>query len=315
MVIMNAKYLVVAMMGLGFSATGCMQTASDEDLAAMDLEAYQYEPQDNPTGSGTNNHLGGDIYEGNKYLLLSAMSYSLATPFSFNGVTTYLHSVSNNVVNTGLLDTSGGRDLFKVAVECALADGQYVQQNFDGFLTTYYTGKGLMSTTAGWYSGGLTTEQKEDVLRCVIARVNYLGATVPLVVSGQNVTVKTSEFASHEGYEPDALWDVNISTSPVTGLPLIQEYAWPMMELALPSGESETCISTVDIINTRLCSQETSMCGFQVYDTRASDCVDVGPVGGPSVYQCNHDDNQAGRPVVQSWVQPGQLTYIYNRCQ
>lgn len=313
---MNAKYLVVAMMGLGLSAVGCFGTATNEELAATDWAGY--EAQENPTGGGTTNHLLPDIYHANKYKLLSAMGHPLATVLCIPGWGCGpTHAVSSNILNTGLLNTSEGRDLFNMAVECALEDGQYVSQSNP---SRTYTGKGLMSTTAGWYMTALTTDQKEDVLRCVIARVNMNGATVNIVLSGQNVTNQPDEDHSTVDWKPDALWDVQVLTIP--GLPgspsrpAIYEYAWPIADVAAnPSNAG--CFTVTSAMEARVCDQASSNCSFEVSEYATNDCYryDMTQNGTTAeYYRCTPSDPTAGRPVVQSWVDANGLVALYPLC-
>lgn len=187
---MNSKLVLVAMMGLGLSAVGCLEQSTIDELAALDQAEYML--LENPAGGGTTNHLRPEIFAEHKYELLNAMGYRLSTALPIGS-----HTINSAVINTGLLSTADGKELFEVAVECALADGQYVTHGSGPYsIVSTYTGEGMMSTTAGWYSGALTTAQKEDVLRCVVARVNASGTPVSIVISGQNVTEKRGE-SSH----------------------------------------------------------------------------------------------------------------------
>ncbi|MDI3291778.1 hypothetical protein QHF83_51190, partial [Polyangium sp. 15x6] len=184
---------------------------------------------------------------------------------------------------------------------------QYVSQSNP---SRTYTGQGLMRTTAGWFSGALSTEQKEDVLRCVIARVNAFGLSVPILVSGQNVVNKLDEDRSGEDWQPDALWDVKISWNGTE--PVISEYAWPLAE---GGSASPQCMSVLTPKEARVCDLDSSVCGFDVRRTVASDCSkSSSPETGGDIYLCNPDDPAAGRPVVQSWVNANGSGINYTSC-
>ncbi|MDI3292193.1 hypothetical protein [Polyangium sp. 15x6] len=120
---MNGKFLFVAMMGLGIPTVGCSQMATNEELAALDLVGYA--PQENPTGGGTSNHLAPHDYHSLKYKLLDAMGHALATR-SCSGTCYPTHALSADIPDTELLDTFEGQELFKIAIECALPEGEYV---------------------------------------------------------------------------------------------------------------------------------------------------------------------------------------------
>ncbi len=302
----TTKYLVLGMMALGLSTAGCAQEENNttEDVDSVELA-------ENPTGGRTNNDTRSGVYHANKYKLLAAMGSGLGT-WTCQLYVGCFYALPSSIYQTGILNTSEGQELFNKAIECAVADGVTVKQTQVSGTTSprRYVGKGLMSTTAGWISGPLTTAQKEDVFRCVVARVNSFGVQVDIAISGQNVTNQPGEDDGLQ-WQPDALFDVKLTTitlaPPFSGqTTVITEYAWP---LALVQSLPGTCMSLQDAMEARVCDQAASSCSFHVREAPQDDCLKYR--GSPYYYQCSTTAGSVKRPVVQSWVVPNDMVKVF----
>ncbi|MDI1477166.1 hypothetical protein [Polyangium sp. y55x31] len=282
----------------------------------MDLASIGYETQENPTGGGTSNHFPSLPYHTYKYDLFLAMGYPLGSYGCFpSGLCGHLlHPLNPAVVsNTGLMSTSEGRGLFRLAVECALSNGQYVEYTMLGRTITY-TGMGLMSTTAGWFSKSLTTAQKEDVFRCVIARINAFGEQVSIVLSGQNVRDQRDP-NDQTPLQPDAFWDVKITPifGPYGTYYAIDEYVWPLSMIG-GNGVS-SCVHSTSDMSMRVCDEDPD-CGFEIRTSPTDDCIKSAYPGEDDrfYYTCNTGNPLQGRPVVQSWASGEGLAILNPQC-
>lgn len=283
----------------------------------MDLASIGYETQENPTGGGTSNHFPSLPYHTYKYDLFLAMGYPLGSYGCFpSGLCGHvMHPLNPAVVtNTALMSTSEGRGLFKLAVECALSNGQYVEYTPSGRTTPItYTGMGLMSTTAGWFTKALTTTQKEDVFRCVIARINAFGKQVPIVLSGQNVRDQR-DANDPTPLMPDAFWDVKIT--PIlgaAGMYAIDEYVWPLSGVG---ANGTDCSWDTSDMAMRVCDDPEWSCGFSIQPSPENDCYGHPYPDDPSrlYYKCSVGNPLYGRPVVQSWATAEGLAILNPQC-
>ncbi len=159
--------------GVFSMVAGCGGTAD----VPWDVEAAsQLGPQGGSTkGTGGYNGMSPAAYHANITALLSAFSVAAADPNDASAVNPAIEA-------TGLLDTSGGQQVFGYATRCALRAETEIESG-----TRVYTGGGILTTTDSWVTGGLTTAQKEDALTCMIAHLNPFGATVPIFLSGPSV--------------------------------------------------------------------------------------------------------------------------------
>src|SRR5262249_52722589 len=91
--------------------------------------------------------------------------------------------VARDLSATGLLDTPGGRETFRYAVECGLPRGVSVTHSGEEFF-----GAGYLTTTASWSQRGLDRSEREDLFTCIAARLNPVGNHVMLAVGGPHVS-------------------------------------------------------------------------------------------------------------------------------
>lgn len=235
------------------------------------------EPQGGP-GAGGVNGLNPAPYHANVSALIAAMGVAAADPSNASAVNPAL-------VATGLLSTSDGRDVFGYAARCALPAGTSLSYNGQG-----YQGAGMLSTTASWVSGGLSTSQQEDVLTCMVAHLNAVGAHVSIFLSGPSVT--TLENPGDEGFSiEEAIWQAKI---PGSGQAPVY-YAWPRVNLLSTCG----LLSVTSWIK-RVCGTTINTCGVQVRYDQSSACT-----GSNGSYTCND------APAIVTTLQDGELCDLY----
>lgn len=237
------------------------------------------QPQGGISGTGGINGLEPGVYHAQVSALLAALSVPAADPNN-------AAAVNPALVTTGLLNTADGREVFKYAVGCALPQGSSLSYS------TYaaYVGGGILSTTGAWTTGALTTSQKEDVLTCMIAHLNAVGAHVPIFLSGPSVT--TFESSDDDGFGvEEAIWQAKI---PVAGQPPVY-YAWPRANLLNACG----LLSGTNWIK-RICGSTINTCGVQVRYDQNTACS-----GSNGVYTCN------ASPAIETTLQSGRLCDLY----
>src|SRR5439155_394469 len=117
-------------------------------------------PLDGVSGTGIKNGLKPSTFMPLRGQLLPLLNL----PLSVNG------QLNPEIKSSSLL--MGGPDGDKVltyAVECALPGGTTVDK---------YVGAGMMATTASWLNAPLSPLQQNDVLTCIMTRLNPSGTTV-----------------------------------------------------------------------------------------------------------------------------------------
>ena len=269
---MSLQSLKGIVAGVFFLLAGCGGTAEVPE-AAPDLG-----PQGGSTkGTGGMNGLSPIAYHANITALLSALGVAAVDPNDTS-------AVSPAVEATGLLATSGGQEVFKYAAQCALSTETEIESG-----TRVYSGGGILTTTAPWVTKGLTTAQKEDVLTCMIAHLNPLGATVPIFLSGPSVAGAESSDAGDFDVA-EAIWQAKI---PGPGQAPIY-YAWPRGNLLNVCG----LLTTVSWIS-RLCGSAVNTCGMRVRYDSSTVCT-----GSDGSFSCN------GRPAIQTSLEASALCLL-----
>jgi hypothetical protein len=243
---------------------------------------FETAPDVKPQGGSTAGTLGYNglspvAYHANITALLSAFGVAAVDPGNASAVNPAIEA-------TGLLATSGGREVFEYAVRCALPTESEIESG-----TRVYSGGGILTTTAPWVTGGLTTEQKEEALTCMIAHLNPLGATVPIFLSGPSVAGSELSDAGGFGIE-EAIWQVKI---PGPGQAPIYN-AWPRANLLNVCG----LLTTVSWIS-RICGSPLNTCGVQVRYDSSTVCT-----GSDGSFSCN------GRPTVQTSLEKSALCLL-----
>jgi len=273
---MSHRSLNRVVVGALFLLAGCVGAAEEPGDFA---EAPALEALGGPTkGSGGINGLSPIAYHSNVNALLGSLSVAAADPRDSSGV-------NPTIVASGLLDTEGGRDVFSYAARCALPAGTRLVSG-----SRTYAGGGILGTTGRWLTAGLTTEQKEDALTCLVTHLNTFSAHVPIFLSGPSIAGAESSEASDFNVE-EAVWQVKLQDggqAPVY-------YAWPRVNLL------DTCglLTTVTWI-TRICGSVLNTCGVQVRYDRATACS-----GSDGIFSCN------GKPAIQTTLEESDLCSLH----
>jgi len=262
-------------LGAGLVAMGCDVAAENAEIST---ESPALAPQGGPAGSGGINGASPAAYHANVEALLVALAAPAADPSD-------AFSVNPAIEATGLLATSGGREVFRYATRCALPAGTHLESGNE-----VYQGAGILTTTSGWLTAGLATAGQEDVLTCLVAHLNPLGAQVPIFLSGPSVA--RTEDGEDLGFSvEEALWQAQI---PGPGRAPVY-YAWPRVNL-LSSCGLFTQLSWI----TRICGSLLNTCGVTVRFDMASACV-----GSEGNFTCN------GRPAIQTTLEPAGLCDLH----
>jgi hypothetical protein len=286
-VIMNSSRMFSAIVAASMvSAVGCLGT--DDDLA-QSMEMPRLSAMTGTNGGGTANSLDVLAMLGERSKLLIAMDSGVES-------STNPHAVSTAVKATGLLDTEEGREVFTYAVSCALPVGEYVMSSHvdaaGNGVNDIYEGEGVLSTTSKWQYEGLKEQEKEDVLTCLLARLNPHGVQVNIWVSGPSVAVTGASPPSYDFVE--AVWLAKIE-----GDNIVSYHVWPGSNMA-----AECAFSLTSDLFTRTCDNPTGGCGVVIRDDFASACT-----GADGIYKCD------GQPAIQTMLKQIDVPLMYPGCQ
>lgn len=262
--------LLAASMGLALLQVGC-----SADVGVNEIGGLGFGTLDSPAGSDPGNGLDPVAAMNNMSDLLEAMDKGLYDP-------------TNDAVAT-LASTYDGFMTLWYAADCALPPDS---PPFAG--SEKPIGDGILTTTSGWATGALSTSQKEDVLTCLVARFNGLGAHVSILMTGDHVDGTTTSGAYYNTEE--AFWVAELSaTNEVTF------YAWPLNDLVTYCGPH-----TVSGVGTRTCGTALgTTCFVDVRATVATDCEDLDEDGH---YTC------LGRPAIKTWLNTEDVVAAYRTC-
>ena len=273
---MSFQFCKGSVAGVFFLLAGCGGTA---EMPGDFETAPDVKPQGGSTkGTCGYNGLRPAAYHANITALLSAFDVAAADPNDASAVNPAIEA-------TGLLATSGGREVFEYAARCALPTEAEIESGTRG-----YSGGGILTTTAPWVTGGLTTAQKEDALTCMIAHLNPFGATVPIFLSGPSVAGTESSDVGQFGVE-EAIWQARI---PGPGQAPIY-HAWPRVNLLNTCG----LLTTLSWI-TRICGSALNTCGVRIRYDRSTACT-----GSDGSFSCN------GRPATQTSLEESALCGLH----
>lgn len=271
--------MVLSQRLLGFVAFATLAGCGGTDEGVGDwAQTPAPQTQGGPGGAGGANGLNPSDYHANVSALLAAMGVAAADPNDEAAVNPAL-------ISTGLLNSEGGRDVFEYAARCALPAEASLANGSETYL-----GGGILATTGSWMTGGLTTAQKEDVLTCMVAHLNAVGAHVAIFLSGPSIT--TFENADDNGFSvEEAIWQAKIP-----GAGQAPEYhAWPRANLLNVCG----LLSVTNWIK-RICGTTINTCGVQIHYNQSTACT-----GSNGNYTCN------GSPTIQTTLQNGELCDLY----
>ncbi len=272
---MKSSSLVnILALGLGLVSAGCLGAPDDID---QNLEVPGLSAQDGPDGSSGTNGADPDAFHSNVLTLIDAMGLAAADASGTE--------VNPTIEGMGLLDTAGGREVFSYAVRCALPTTTSLHSNATG---ESYAGGGLLNTTSGWMSAGLSTAQQEDVLACMIAHLNPFDLHVPIFLSGPSVTISGN--ANDLGFLlGEAVWQVEINAQ---GAPTYT--IWPLSDL------QNVCGSVTDeSMITLVCGTPTNDCGVVIRHDFDTACTGTNGSfscdGKPALQTSLHDSDVSGR--------------------
>ncbi|MDI1477266.1 hypothetical protein [Polyangium sp. y55x31] len=270
------SFRLLTVLGVACALAGCVGAAEDP---ADFGESPALAPQGGPTnGSGGMNGLNPVDYHANVAALLSSLNVAAANPMNPSAVNPAIEA-------TGLLDTSGGRDVFEYVARCTLPAG--TQLTSAGRI---YAGGGILRTTGAWLTAGLTTSQKEDALTCMVTHLNAFSAHVPIFLSGPSIA--GTESAERRGFTiEEAIWQVKLEGPSQTPI----YYAWPRVDLL------DTCglVTSLTWVS-RICGTSLNTCGVQVRYDRATACA-----GADGIFTCN------GKPAIQTSLDESDLCILH----
>ena len=98
-----------------------------------------------------------------------------------NGLTT--NALTANALTAGALEDPLARELLKYIVSCALPEDAEIDLTIDGIDYAFPGGTGL-APAWGQPDGACGASCRRWVSACVLARVNYLGVSVPISIRG-----------------------------------------------------------------------------------------------------------------------------------
>ena len=155
-----------------------------------------------------------------------------------------------------------------------------------------YVGSGFLNTLGSWPTGIPSIGAKEDLLACMIARVNPSGTPIDIGFSGPSVPEAIDVTATFDFTE--AVWTVDASS--VSGPPTY--HVWPSPALAALCEES-----LVGALDYRICGMTPYTCDMVQetgFDTRCT--------GDKGMYTCD------GKPAIQTWLRTEDVHKLYPRC-
>lgn len=234
---------------LGLSAAGCNRDRGAESPNASGPERNavlgpRLETHDGPSGTPTPNGVKPEVYHQFKVHLAGAMG-DRVTLAAGPDLSKAFDMIPKDPKATKLVEYT---------IDCALK-GDFV------FGTTPISGKGRLTTTAGWRGGPLLPDQQEALHVCIAARLNPSGKDVTIRLSGLNVIDESDEGQQYPVDE--AYW---ASTVTENGMALIN--VWPSKALEVSCGNNLAAA-----VSTRVCGLiDPAACGLKRRDDR-SKCV------------------------------------------
>ncbi|WP_309887719.1 hypothetical protein [Archangium sp.] len=161
------------------------------------------------------------------------------------------------------------RHVLRSAVECALTPDQSVVDAVTGELYT-----GWWGLAPSWSSNVLETQGRRYVTACMVQRLNYYGASVPILLEGPSSPIaRTASFDAQYAIEESTVFgDLFSSTTPLLGLlPAFNVYVcW---ESLLP----QSCgLWGLPLLEKRICD-DVPLCGLVTLGPCALSCVENGP--------------------------------------
>jgi hypothetical protein len=162
------------------------------------------------------------------------------------------------------------REVLRSAVECALTPEQSVSDPVTG---TLYTG--WWGLAPSWRNESLNVDGRRYVTGCMIQRLNYYGASVPILLEGAHPAIaQNAAFGPQYPIEEStAFGDLFSSTTPLTGL-LPAFNAYVCWESLLP--QSCGLLGLPLLFEERICDG-VPLCGLITVGPCATSCTQNGP--------------------------------------
>lgn len=166
--------------------------------------------------------------------------------------------------------SSDCREVLRSAVECALTPDQSVSDPVTGELYT-----GWWGLAPSWLGEVLSVEGRRYVTACMVQRLNYYGASVPILLEGPHPGIAQSATfgPQYPISESTVFGDLFSSTTPLLGLlPAFNVYVcW---ESLLP--QSCGLLGLPLLLEERICD-DAPLCGLMVLGPCDLSCVENGP--------------------------------------
>lgn len=241
-----------------------------------DLDEPPARPMDKNGSTGTNG-LDSPEYFFNELHLVKAAASPLADPGS---------TEVTAAVQSTLLSTPSGVEVFEYAVRCALPEDVTVTWG-----DTKMNGLGHLLSTEHWLQSPLSEEATLSLLACMVAHVNPFGQHVPLLLTGPDVSF---DGLDHDDFDVDeALW---VARRNAAGG--IEYVVWPSEVLQKECGPDP-----MSALMQRVCGQSPGACHILQGDP--SDCVVDAESGG---YFC------LGQPALETTLRSKDLKVLYPGC-
>ncbi len=198
---MKNSILPLAMvLSSAFASLGCIGTEGDDDTESVAVVQQ---------AALTVNALTVNALTVNA-LTVNALTVNALT---VNALT--VNALTVNALTSTALEDPNARELFKYIVSCALPKSDTIDLTIDGVAYAFPGGLGL-APKWGLPGGSCNTTCQEWVSACVLARVDYLGQTVPISVRGAELALApTSDELANYTYREGAYYGNIFADTPV----------------------------------------------------------------------------------------------------
>ncbi|UQA60911.1 hypothetical protein [Polyangium aurulentum] len=246
----SVRSYCVVLAGICVVATGC-GAADGENPFDGDAFDVSFETMNDPPPVGPNGDSGKCLKNTDVHYILRKMSQQKLN-FA-NG------SLENSVAYLG--DCA---HIVRSAIKCALKPEQFVTDPVTGEIY-----KGWWGLADTWETLPLDTEGQRWVTACMIQKLNYYGATVPILLEGDNTPINVNATL-----DPQYPFD----ESTAFGNYFLPE---PALYACWESDLAVQCKSTPggaeDDLEARVCDDNNTNCGIQMIGDCSLQCQQSGP--------------------------------------
>jgi hypothetical protein len=280
----SVRGLLFLMLGVCGLVAGCSGAPDDADSS---MEMPRLSSMAGPSGATGTNGLSTVSFN----LYKSTLSTSTQSPLSY-GPGSLQHTIQPTSSNNALLQSTAGREVLEYATRCALDEGDWVS---GGSPSQTFLGGGLLTTTTGWRTSGLSAAQQEDLFTCAIAHLNFYDVHVPILLSGPSVTNKPGVDTSPYTFS-EAVWITKITTG-LLGASTLEFHVWPQVNLA------DLCGLLVNsTLGARICGAGL-LCGLVVRTDFSTACQSTS-----NGWVCD------GRPAIETKLTPQGAGLLHPLC-